>query len=130
MACSFRDSLGNPSQVPFSENSGLEARLAQETYCSLLGHIKALSQSIEPVLMAVFAGQDGSPAGRTDGIGAEYIGKPHPVTGNPVNIDGFGLLGKNSLITDDRLSCMIVGHDEKDIGLRLFSFAGTGLQSC
>ncbi len=63
----------------------------------------------------MLAGHDDGAAGSTNRIGHIALIQPHPFLSDAVDVRGGGHLGQPPAVSADRVTRMIVGHDEENI---------------
>ena len=103
------------AQMPLAKDRSLVAAAAQ-----VLGHIgqaiiDSVSQCHDAVHMVVGAGQDCCSTGRADGVADVAVVHPHAFIGQAVDVGGV----VNAVsVAADGLGCMVVGHDEENVGSR------------
>ena len=68
----------------------------------------------DPVDVVPCAGEDGGAAGRTDRVGAEAVVEAHATLRDAVEI---GRPVDAAAIATHGVRCVVVGHDEEDVGL-------------
>ena len=106
-------SLGIVAEVQLAKHGRLVACLLKKLGKSNVGGIKGKVVVNFTVEVGVLAGENGGPAGCTDGIGHCGIRKEHAHLGDTVNIGSFDeaiAVGRNRLVG------MVIRHDKDDVG--------------
>src|SRR5262249_38279725 len=72
-------------------------------------------EGVDAVLVTVLAGENGGPARRADGVGAEAVSKANAARRDAVDVGG---LIDATPIGGDGVRGMVIRHDVQDVGLR------------
>ena len=106
-------------EMPFADHRGVIPGLTELNGEGLLSGRDPPGEVESSVGVVVLSGQDAGPGRRADRVGAEGVGEEGALLGKAVDRRGRGDFGKATVVGGNPMCGMIIGHDEKDVGLGL-----------
>ena len=103
---------GIAAKVPFADHAGVVAGGLKQLRHRSLRAVEAVEDG-DSVPVGVCAGQHGGPARRADGVRDEGVPEEHSLPGEAVEVRG---LVDARAVGGDRVSGVVVRHDEDDVG--------------
>jgi len=100
-------------EMPLADHNRLVSGLLEELGKCLLRAVKPQRVVPHSVEMTVFTGQDDSPAGRADAVGAEAVLESNSLGGDAVDV---GRRVDPASVTAHGMRGVVVRHDEQDVG--------------
>ena len=98
--------------MPFAVQRCLVAGVLKNFRKGNLLTVKVLIETADAVFVTVQSGQNCGPAGRANGIGAKTVVEFYALFGKAINIDGPGILGKQTVVAGNRLRRVIIPHNK------------------
>ena len=112
--------------MPFSENGGVVSRFLKFLGECPLRPVKSILWfvlgvvSIKAVGVAVLAGENGRPAGTTNGVPTKTVVEQRSLGSQAIEVGrqvvGLGEILQPGFVGSDGLDGMVIGKDEKDVG--------------